>query len=74
MYRSYTYTIPSFSSISLKLRHVKIISEDHGGGEVINDVFFNEEVQLVCPDLLPKRVKITKGCLVDVSLSRFLYI
>lgn len=69
VYKSYSYTIPSFSCITLKLRHVQIMSESENDDEpgIISDSFFNEEVQLVCPGVLPKQVRISNGCLINVS-------
>ena len=46
---SYEYTIPSFSVISVKLRHAVI--QDASDGEVkLGDVFFKEELtqQMIC--------------------------
>lgn len=66
---SYTYTIPSFSAITIKLKHVQIgVEEEAGLGLVQYDAFFYEGH---CPnfqDRPPRQAAIKKGCLVDVSL------
>ena len=74
--KSYEYTIPSFSAITLQLKHVTIrIEEESGPG--FNDVFFNEGPVPECPEftaVLPKQAFITHGCLINVSCSKIILI
>lgn len=64
--KSYSYTIPSFCAITLKLRHV-LISVEEKDGPANYDAFFNEGD---CPGfdkMLPKPVLVKTGCLIEVS-------
>lgn len=58
---SYTYTIPSFTAITLKLRHLKIAVEEEAG-PVFYDSFFNEEHGSFQD--LPRQAIVSKGCFV----------
>ena len=65
---SYTYTIPSFSAISLKVRHVYTRAEDELGVHFY-DVFFHEFPGSLSLDLLhPSVVRVTNGCVVEVCV------
>lgn len=67
---SYSYTIPSFTAITLRLRHLKIAIEEEAG-PVLYDSFFNEEHGSF--QVLPRQAIIRKGCFVDVSYFPFNY-
>ena len=71
VYKLYTYTIPSFCAISLKLRHVQVMSESVNDGDpgVVYDVFFSEEEQTLSASSFPKQARITNGCTINVSVS-----
>ena len=62
--KTYHYTIPSFSAITLELKRGRIRADDD-----LYDVFFNQGVD--SPDFglvnLPVQAKFIKACLVDVS-------
>ena len=60
----YDYTIPTFSVITVCLRHAVMQIKDEHGVDVI-DVFFRDEPSLEV--LTPTSIKITKHCFVDVS-------
>ena len=67
----YSYTIPSFSAITVKLRHV-VVANDNSSGLISHnqptlDVFFREDPVLtsVC---VPTKVRVVKACCVPVSL------
>ena len=65
---SYSYTIPSFYSVCLKLRHVYVRAEEPSGVNLY-DVFFHEFPG--CSSLQvsqPFVVRITNGCIVEVSI------
>ena len=65
---SYSYTIPSFSAITLRLKHARIRSDDNTEN-VFFDVFFNQEPD--CPDfnmILPKHQCLFSGCKYTDSL------
>ncbi len=63
--RSYRYTIPSFSAITLNLKHV-CIRTDEDEGAVFLDVFFNE-MPANFSVTVPMQARITSACIVDVS-------
>lgn len=64
----HSYTIPSFYSITLKLRHIRVRCEDRLGVHYY-DVFFHEfsgcsSLQVTHPAV----VCVTNGCIVKVKL------
>ena len=65
--RKYDYTIPSFSVITVSLRHAIMQIEDEHGQVQLIDVFFHEDPSLEV--LTPTSVKITKRCSIDVSFN-----
>ena len=66
----YTYTIPSFSAITVKLRHVIIANDDSSGRrshrQPTLDVFFCED-PLLASVSVPTKVRVVKACCVPVS-------
>ena len=62
--RTYSYTIPSFSVITVKLRHAVIQYEDNGLLK-LTDVFFREDPSLNIQT--PVSAMISDACVVDVS-------
>ena len=69
---SYSYTIPSFSAITMKLRHVEIGVEENGQQAVYDSFFHEEHFEFgSTQEIVPKPVAIKKGCSVDVSCIRY---
>ena len=64
--RKYDYTIPTFSVITVCLRHAVMQIEDEHGQVDIIDVFFRDDPSLEV--LTPTSVKITKHSFIDVSI------
>ena len=66
----YSYTIPSFSAITVKLRHVVIVNDDSSGRishrQPTLDVFFCEDPSLTSV-AVPTKVRVVKACCVLVS-------
>ena len=62
--RKYDYTIPSFSVITVCLRHAVVQVDDEHGQLKVMDVFFRDDPSLEIPT--PISAKITKHCIVDV--------
>ena len=59
---SYSYTIPSFSAITMKLRHVEIGVEENGQ-QAVYDSFHEEHFEFgSTQEIVPKPVAIKKGC------------
>ena len=66
---SYLYTIPSFSAIMLRLKHV-YIRTDEDAGVYFFDVFFHEYSSSFALEIThPRMAHITNGCLIEVSGS-----
>ena len=66
------YTIPSFSDITMKLRHVEIGVEENGQQAVYDSFFHEEHFEFgSTQEIVPKPVAIKKGCSVDVSCIRY---
>ena len=65
--KSYSYTIPSFAAITLRLRHVLILVEEKSG-PANYDAFFNEGPDcLNFPEVLPRQALIKTVCLIEVT-------
>ena len=62
----YRYTIPSFSAITVYLRHAHVQTEDDHG--IINflDVFFYDETNSFFDIWIPAEVKVFEMCVVEV--------
>ena len=62
----YRYTIPSFSVITVYLRHARVQTEDDRG--IINtlDVFFYDETNSFFNIRIPAEVKVLETCVVEV--------
>lgn len=68
----YSYTIPSFYAISLKLRHVYGRAEDESGVNFY-DMFFHEFPGCLSLELShPSVVRITNGCIVEVCGTMYI--
>ena len=65
--RKYDYTIPSFSVITVSLRHAFMQVENEHGQVQLIDVFFRDDPSLEVQT--PISVKVTKHCSVDVSFN-----
>ena len=64
---TYLYTIPSFSAISLKLRHMSVRTEDESGVNLY-DVFFHEFPGCSSLEVThPVVIRVTNGCIVKVK-------
>lgn len=74
----YTYTIPSFSAVTVRLRHVVVKNYDESIGQQRNvsktlDVFFCEDEGLTSLKP-PVRVKVIRACCIPVSICESLSI
>lgn len=63
---SWQYTIPSFSVLTIPLRHAEIQVEDSG----LLDVFFHDEPSINNQTTLPLLAAITEACLIEARKSR----
>ena len=61
----YEYTIPSFSVITVTLRHAEVQLVDKNDDVILKNVFVRDHPTLGVP--LPLKMKVTEGCLVEVS-------
>ena len=67
---SYLYTIPSFSAITLKLKHI-YVRTDEEDGVFFFDVFFHEYPRCSRLEVThPRLARITNGCLIEVNTVR----
>lgn len=60
-----TYTIPSFSVLTVELRHVEIAFTSYDGYKKV-DAFMREDSDII--NKVPRSLEITKECKVNVSL------
>lgn len=61
----YEYTIPSFSVITVPLRHAEVQIVDENGDVQLMKFFFKDNSTLGVP--LPSKLKVTDACIVEVS-------
>ena len=61
----YEYTIPSFSVITVVLRHALVQTIEPSGQPVLLDIFIREDKSLSVS--LPQELTINEACIVDVS-------
>ena len=64
---TYQYTIPSFSVLSVQLRHA-VIQAIERGNPVVLDIFISEDPLLNVS--LPHELAIDEACIVDVSSNK----
>ena len=62
----YRYTIPSFSVITVYLRHARVQTEDDSGTISVLDVFFHDETNSFFDIRLPVEVKVFESCVIQV--------
>ena len=62
----YRYTIPSFSVITVYLRHARVQNEDDHGTIHILDVFFHDETNSFFNIRVAAEVKVFESCFVEV--------
>ena len=66
----YTYTIPGFSVITVKLRHTKVQGVSNDGEVKLVDAFVNEEMT---PQMHPPTcVEVIESCFVKVRCSNWI--
>ena len=66
----YTYTIPGFSVITVKLRHTKVQGVSNDGEVKLVDAFVNEEMT---PQMHPPTcVEVIESCFVKVRCSKWI--
>ena len=65
----YRYTIPSFSVITVYLRHARVQTEDDRGAVNVLDVFFHDETNSFFDIRVPAEVKVFESCIVEVRYS-----
>ena len=66
----YTYTIPGFSVITVKLRHAKVQWVSNDGGVKLVDAFVNEEM---APQMHPPTcVEVIESCFVKVRCANWI--
>ena len=66
----YTYKIPGFSVITVKLRHAKVQRVSSDGEVSLVDAFINDEIT---PQIhLPTSVEVTESCFVKVRCNHLI--
>lgn len=66
--KKYRYTIPSFSVITVSLRHVVVQGNNDDGELKVADIFFRDDDHLLEAQL-PQCVRIHDACFVEVSYA-----
>lgn len=68
LHKSCEYTIPSFSVVTVSLRHAVVQGHDDEGDLMVADVFFRNDSSLSAAIRLPQYVRVYDTCFVEVSL------